>query len=88
MEEKTKQDLVGFLKRSTNVFAQSHEDMLGIDLSVITHYLNVYPSSMPVQQKKRMFPAERDNAIKEKVQKLTTTSLFERFIIQTGWPMQ
>ena len=81
MEKKTKQDLVQFLRKSIDVFAWSHEDMLGIDPSVITCRLNVYPSSMPIQQKKRMFPAERDNAIKEKVQKLTTTSLFERFII-------
>ena len=37
MEEKRKQDLVQFLKKSTNVFAWSHKDMHGIDLSVITH---------------------------------------------------
>ena len=38
MEEKTKQDLVGFLKRSTDVFAWSHEDMPRIDPSVITRH--------------------------------------------------
>ena len=48
MEEKTKQDLVGFLKRSTDVFAWSHEDMPEIDPSVITHRLNVSPSYKPV----------------------------------------
>ena len=72
LEEKTKQDLVRFLKKSTVVFAWSHEDMPSIDPSVITHCLNVYPSSKPVQQKKRVFAFERDNAIKEEVQKLTT----------------
>ena len=46
--------------------------MPGIDLSVITHRLNVYPSSKPVCQKKGVFASERDNTIKEKVQKLTT----------------
>jgi len=45
--------------------------MLGIDPSVITHHLSVYPSSKPIRQKKRDFAPERDNAIKEKVQKLT-----------------
>ena len=30
MEEKTKQDLVQFLKKSTNVFDLSHEDMSGL----------------------------------------------------------
>ena len=45
--------------------------MPGIDPSVITHRLNVYSSSKPVRQKKRVFAPERDNAIKEEVQKLT-----------------
>jgi len=49
LEEKTKQDLIRFLKKNTDVFAWSHEDMPGIDPSVITHRLNVYPSSKPIQ---------------------------------------
>ena len=48
LEEKTKQDLICFLKKSIDVFAWSHEDMLGIDPNVITHRLNVYPSSKSV----------------------------------------
>jgi len=67
MEEKTKQDLVQFLKKSIDVFAWSHKDMPGFDQSVITHRLNVYPSSKPVHQKKRFFALKRDNAIKEEV---------------------
>ena len=55
MEEKTKQDLVQFLRKSIDVFAWSHEDMPGIDPSVITHQLNVYPSSKPIHQKKKVF---------------------------------
>ena len=39
MENKTKQDLVQFLKKSIDVFAWSHEDMPGIDHGVITHRL-------------------------------------------------
>ena len=67
MKEKTKQDLVQFLRKSIDVFAWSHENMPGIDPSVITHRLNVHPSSKPVRQKKRVFAPERDNAIKEEV---------------------
>ena len=73
LEEKTKKDLIDFLKKSIDVFAWSHEDMPGIDPSVITHRLNIYPSSKPIRQKKRVFAPKRDNAIKEEVQKLTTT---------------
>ena len=58
MEEKTKQDLVKLLRRSTNVFARSHEDMPRIDPSVITHRLNVSSSYQPVHQKKRVFASK------------------------------
>ena len=86
MEEKTKQDLVGFLKRSTYVFAWSHEDIPGIDPSVITHCLNVSLSYKPVHQKKRMFALERDNAIKEEVHKLVTIDSFAKFTTLTSQP--
>ena len=56
--------------------------MLGIDPRVITHRLNVYPSSKPVRQKKRVFTPERDNAIKEEMQKLTVV----KFIREVYYP--
>ena len=84
MEEKTKQDLIQFLRENIDVFAWSHEDMPGIDPGVITHRLNVYPSSKPVRQKKRVFAPERDNAIKEEVQKLTTAQ-FIREVYYPDW---
>ena len=84
MKEKTKQDLVQFLRKSINVFAWNHEDMPGIDPSVITHRLNVHPSSKPVRQKKRVFAPERDNAIKKEVQKLTTAQ-FIREVYYPDW---
>ena len=52
LKEKNKKDLVQFLKKNINVFAWSHEDMPGIDPSVITHRLNVCPSFKSVRQKK------------------------------------
>ena len=58
--------------------------MPGIDPSVITHRLNVYPSSKPVRQKKMVFAPERDNAIKEEVQKLTTAQ-FIREVYYPDW---
>ena len=48
LERKIKKDLICFLKENIDVFAWSHEDMPGIDLSVITHCPNVHPSSKPV----------------------------------------
>ena len=67
IKEKTEQALAQFLRKSIDFFffAWSHEDMPRIDPSVIIHRLNVYPSSKPVCQKKRVFAPKRDNAIKE-----------------------
>ena len=44
--------------------------MGGIDLTVITHRLNVSPSFKPVKQKRRSFAPERHKAINEEVGKL------------------
>ena len=41
--------LATFLKMNQDVFAWSHEDMPGIDPSVIVHRLNVNPTSSPVR---------------------------------------
>ena len=43
------QDLATFLRMNQDVFAWSHEDMPGIDPSVIVHRLNVNPASSPIQ---------------------------------------
>ena len=48
LEDKIKKDLINFLRENIDVFTWSHEDMPGIDPSVITHRLNIYPSSKPV----------------------------------------
>ena len=82
LEEKIKKDLVQFLKKNIDVFAWSHEDMPGIDPSVITHHLNVCSSSKPVRQKKRVFAPERDSAIKDEVQKL----MVAKFIREVYYP--
>ena len=53
-----------------------------INLSVITHRLNVHPSSKLIRQKKRVFALERNNAVNEEVQKLTTV----KFIREVYYP--
>ena len=58
------------MKKNVDVFAWSHEDMSGINPSVITHRLNVSPSFNPIRQKKMVFAPERDSAIKDEVHKL------------------
>ena len=69
-----RQDLAVFLRINQDVFAWDHEDMPGIDPSVIVHRLNVNPTSSPIRQKKRVFAQERDKAIAEEVRKLLEAS--------------
>jgi hypothetical protein len=77
-----KEDLVAFLRCNSDVFAWSHEDMPGIDPSVIVHKLNVDPNHRPVKQRRRTFAAERNQAVAEEVEKL----LEARFIREVDYP--
>ena len=47
-----RQELTTFLRSNRDVFAWTHEDIPGIDPSVIVHRLNVSPSFPPIRQKK------------------------------------
>uniref|UniRef100_A0A2N9J642 Uncharacterized protein n=1 Tax=Fagus sylvatica TaxID=28930 RepID=A0A2N9J642_FAGSY len=77
-----KESLIQFLKSNKDVFAWTHEDMPGIDTSVISHKLNVNPSIRPVKQKRRVFAPERNTAIMEEVDKL----LAANFIREVFYP--
>ena len=59
--------LVQFFKENLDIFAWSHEDMLGISPEVIRHKLNVNLERKLVQQRRRVFAPERDQAITEQV---------------------
>ena len=77
-----RQALTTFLKSNHDVFAWSHEDMPGIDPSVMVHRLNVSPSFSPIRQKKRVFAPERDRAIAKEVRKQQE----ESFIREVYYP--
>ena len=67
-----------------DVFAWSHEDMSGIDPSIMVHKLNVSSSFLPVRQKKRVFAQERDKANAEEVRKLLEAD-FIREVYYPDW---
>jgi hypothetical protein len=77
-----KEDLVTFLKHNSDVFSWSHEDMPGIDPSVIVHKLNVELNRRPVKQRRRTFAAKRNQAIVEEVEKLLKAG----FIREVDYP--
>lgn len=43
-----KEKMMEFLKKNLDIFAWTHEDMLGIDSKVIEHRLNVDPTKKPI----------------------------------------
>ena len=67
-----------------DVSVWNHEDMPGIDPSVIVHRLNVNSASSPIRQKKRVFAQERDKAIAEEVRKLLEAD-FIREVYYPDW---
>uniref|UniRef100_A0A2N9FKC7 RNase H type-1 domain-containing protein n=1 Tax=Fagus sylvatica TaxID=28930 RepID=A0A2N9FKC7_FAGSY len=81
---KMKKSLVQFSKDNKDVFAWSHEDMLGINPSIISHKLNVDPSLRPIKQKRRVFALERNNAIMVEVDKLLAAN-FIREVFYPDW---
>ncbi|KAL0451616.1 UNVERIFIED_CONTAM: Transposon Ty3-G Gag-Pol polyprotein [Sesamum latifolium] len=72
MEQKVEVKLIRFLKTNSDVFFWTVHDLVGIDPKVMTHKLNINPAFRPVRQKKRNFGQERNEIIKEKVEKLLT----------------
>ena len=85
LEEKTKQDLVRFLKKSTNVFAWCYEDMPGIDPSVIAHRLNVYILLLnSYDRRKEYLPLRETMLLRKKCKSWPQQNLFKRFIIRIG----
>ncbi|KAL0416592.1 UNVERIFIED_CONTAM: Transposon Ty3-G Gag-Pol polyprotein [Sesamum latifolium] len=72
MGQKIEEELVHFLRTNSDVFAWSVHDLTRIDPRVMMHKLNVDPNSRPVRQKKRTFGQERNEIIKEEVEKLLT----------------
>ena len=69
--------LIQFLKENLDVFAWSHEDMPDISPEVIQHRLNMNPERKPVQQRRRAFAPEQDQAVTEEITKLLTVSFIK-----------
>ena len=74
--------LIQFLKENLDVFAWSHEDMSGIAPKIIQHKLNVNPDRKPIQQRRRVFAPERDQAVMDEVIKLLAVG----FIREVHYP--
>ena len=70
LSHELKKELTCFLKANLDVFAWTHEDMIGIHLDIMCHHLNINPDFKPIQQKMRVMDAKRYKALKDEVDKL------------------
>ncbi|XP_059635621.1 uncharacterized protein LOC132277792 [Cornus florida] len=78
-----KRQLIDFFSQNVDVFASSHSDMPGIDLSVSCHSLHVYPNVKPVRQKQRRFAPERNQIIADEVDRFLEAG----FIREVQYPI-
>ena len=77
LPEPLKAEITKFLQENSDIFAWTAADMPGISLDLITHKLNIDSSRKMVKQKKRNFAPERQEAIKEEVEKLLKAGFIE-----------
>lgn len=77
LPQEIREKLVALLRRNKDVFVWSHEDMPGIDPSVITDKLNVVPSHILVKQRRRSFTSEQNQAVANEVKKLLQAGLIK-----------
>ncbi|RWW15663.1 hypothetical protein GW17_00020492 [Ensete ventricosum] len=52
--------------------------MLGIDLKVAQHRLNIEPGARPVKQRPRKFASDRQKAIEDEVDRLLEAGLISK----------
>ena len=77
LENPLREDVIKFLQDNKDVYAWTAADMPGIDPQLITHRLNVDPGRTAVKQKKWSFAPERQEAIKQEVDKLLEAGFIE-----------
>ncbi|XP_042944783.1 uncharacterized protein LOC122278664 [Carya illinoinensis] len=84
---KDREALKQLLIEHMDVFAWSHEDMLGIDNNIIEHRLCVDPAHKVIRQKKRSFNAEKYVAINEEVERLLAARFIKEAHSQSSYLM-
>ena len=70
MPPQEKKELMVFLKKNIDVFAWSAYKALGVDSTLISHYLNINLAIVPKKQPPRCSSKKHSEAVKEEVLKL------------------
>ncbi|KAI5425781.1 hypothetical protein KIW84_031556 [Lathyrus oleraceus] len=69
LEESVKKGLIELLREYIDVFSWSYEDMPGLDIDIVQHFLPLKPECVPMKQKLRRTHLDMAVKIKEEVQK-------------------
>jgi hypothetical protein len=69
--------LITFLWANVDVFAWQMPQMPGMPREVIEHHLKIYPNARPVQQRPRKQSIERQNFIREEINKLVDAGFIQ-----------
>ncbi|RVW97740.1 hypothetical protein CK203_028088 [Vitis vinifera] len=72
------QNIEEVLRQNQDVFAWAHSDIPDIHPSIAFHRLNILPSSRPVQQKVRQFHLDRQNIIRDEVDKVLDAGFIKK----------
>ncbi|GJU45708.1 hypothetical protein Tco_1202974 [Tanacetum coccineum] len=64
-------------KRNLDIFTWELADMTGVLRHIAEHRLNIHEGCLPVRQKKRRQPPERNKAIHEEVEKLVSAGIMK-----------
>ena len=75
LSKEEKLELIELLKQNLDVFAWTHEDMVGVDSTDSVHRLNMKASAKPVKQKQRRFAPKRNKIINEEVDRLLANGM-------------
>ena len=69
LEDSVKARLIELLRKYSDIFAWSYEDMPGLDTDIVVHRLPLKEGCSPVKQNLRRTHPEMSKKIKEEVQK-------------------
>ena len=75
LPKEEKRELIELLKQNLDVFAWTHEDMLGVDPTESVHRLGVRTNAKPVKHKRRRFTLERNKVINDDVDRLLANGM-------------
>lgn len=84
LDEEFKEKLIALLRVNADVFAWHYEKISGLDTTLVTHHMDVFPNSRAVKLTQRKYHPDLEGKIKEEIEKLRKAG-FIRAIQYPEW---